>query len=160
MGLFRAAAAAFLFITAMPGASNAQEAKDAPTPDAPLRTQVDDSAALVRLIGNSGVTLQWIGWEQRGTLGATYQDGVLRLIGGQADPHGKGRLEVDGVVTRIGPDYFWFTGRIAIIDTPDSGRFCERDGEMSFRITQNRKYWRLQEMEVCDGLTDYVDVYF
>ena len=31
---------------------------------------------------------------------------------------------------------------------------------MTFRVTQNRKYWRLQQMEVCDGLTDYVDIYF
>lgn len=157
MILVRAAAAAFLLMSGLHGSLAAQEA---PVPAAPARTEVQDSAALVRLIGNSGVTLQWIGWDQRGALQADYKDGLLRLSGGQADPHGKGRLEVDGVVTRIGPDYFWFTGRIAITDTPDSGRFCERDGEMSFRITQNRKYWRLQEMEVCDGLTDYVDVYF
>ena len=60
----------------------------------------------------------------------------------------------------ISPTSFTFRGHIAITDTPDPGRNCVRDGEYEFRITQNRRYWRLQQMEVCDGLTDYVDIYF
>ena len=51
-------------------------------------------------------------------------------------------------------------GRIAIIDTPDPGRQCIRNGPMRFAVTQNRPYWRLREFEWCDGLTDYVDIYF
>jgi hypothetical protein len=35
-----------------------------------------------------------------------------------------------------------------------------RDGSYEFRITGRRRYWRLQQMEQCDGLTDYVDIYF
>ena len=31
---------------------------------------------------------------------------------------------------------------------------------MVFAITQNRKYWRLQQMESCGRLTDYVDIYY
>lgn len=132
-----------------------------PTVAAPVEsTLIKDRAALARLLGSSGMTLQWISWDKRGTLNVDYTKPLLRLTGEQTDPNGKGRLELDGVVTEIGPDYFWFSGRILISGTPDGDRFCERDGEMTFRVTQNRKYWRLQEMEVCDGLTDYVDIYF
>jgi len=35
-----------------------------------------------------------------------------------------------------------------------------RSGPMEFLVTQDRKYWRLQDMVACDGLTDYVDIYF
>ena len=57
-------------------------------------------------------------------------------------------------------DRFRFRGRIAIVDAPDRGRNCVRDGEYQFRVTGRRRYWRLQQMEQCDGLTDYVDIYF
>lgn len=122
------------------------------------QTRVLDRAALTRLLGNSGVTLQWIGWDRRGELSVSDRGGTVRLTGGQrGDP---GTLAIDGAVTEIGADYFLFDGRIAIIDTPDPGRQCIRNGPMRFAVTQNRKYWRLQAMEACDGLTDYVDIYF
>ena len=35
-----------------------------------------------------------------------------------------------------------------------------RDGTYEFRVTQRRRYWRLQDIEACDGLADYVDIYF
>ena len=73
---------------------------------------------------------------------------------------GAGRLELDGDVVSIGAGSFTFRGHIAITDTPDPGRYCVRDGEFEFRITGSRRYWRLQQMEQCDGLTDYVDIYF
>ena len=83
--------------------------------------------------------------------------GTVHLSGNQI---GSGRLELDGDVVSINADGFAFRGRITITDTPDSGRSCVRDGEFHFRITGQRRYWRLQEMETCDGLADYVDIYF
>ena len=91
---------------------------------------------------------------------ADYSTELLRLHGGQSAPKGKGQLKIDGIVTRIDASEFTFVGRIDMTDTPDIGRNCVREGEMQFRVTQNREYWRLQQMEVCDGLTDYVDIYF
>jgi hypothetical protein len=138
-------------------AASAQTPTPAPTA-LPARTVIKDRAALQRLLGNEGVTLQWISWDQRGDLTADYRTDLLRLHGGQSAAGGA--LTLDGVVTEIGADSFTFVGRIDIRDTPDAGRACRREGEMTFAITQNRKYWRLQQMEVCDGLTDYVDIYF
>ncbi len=131
-----------------------------PAPAANSKTAINDRAAFQRLLGNSGVTLQWISWETRGNLVADYSTDLLRLHGGQSTPDGKGKLVIDGVVTKVDASEFTFVGRIDMTDTPDIGRHCVRDGEMTFRVTQNRKYWRLQQMEICDGLTDYVDIYF
>jgi hypothetical protein len=42
-----------------------------------------------------------------------------------------------------------------------AGPAFERTGEMTFRVTGKRKYWRLMEMDnPCEGVTDYVDIYF
>ena len=133
----------------------------APAATAPgERTIVTDSAALARLQHNSGLTLQWISWDYRGRVQVSERGGRVHLSGSQAARGGPGRLTVDGEVVEIGPSSFTFRGRIVITDTPDAGRNCVRDGSYEFRVTGRRRYWRLQEMEACDGLTDYVDIYF
>lgn len=133
-------------------------------PPAPAATAtiVTDRAALARLRRNSGITLQWISFESaaRGHVRASEQRGIVHLRGTQVQRNGAGRLELDGDVVEIGPRSFTFRGRIAITDTPDPDRECIREGTYEFRVTRNRRYWRLQQMEACDGLTDYVDIYF
>ena len=43
----------------------------------------------------------------------------------------------------------------------NGGKPCAREGAMTFKITGKRRYWRLQEMNnPCDGVTDYVDIFF
>jgi hypothetical protein len=122
-------------------------------------TIVHDRAALTRLRANSGLTLQWIWGAQRGHVAVTDRDGRWHLSGSQAG--NGGRLTLAGDVVEIAGDRFTFQGRIVIADTPDPGRDCVRDGTYTFRVTQHRRYWRLQQMEACgDGLTDYVDIYF
>lgn len=118
-----------------------------------------DPAAAARLVANKGVTLQWIDWTTRGTANARWEGDVLRLTAAQAKT-GAGRLFLDGTVTEIGADYFTFRGTIRIEDAPDAGRRCEGTKDWHFAITQNRPYWRLREFEWCDGLTDYIDIYF
>ena len=126
----------------------------------PERTIVSDPAALARLRRNAGITLQWISWDYRGRVRVSEAAGLVHLSGSQHARSGVGRLELDGDVVSIGASSFTFRGHIAIVDTPDPGRACMRDGDFEFRITGRRRYWRLQEMEQCDGLTDYVDIYF
>lgn len=134
----------------------------APSPAQPERTIVDDPAALQRLRRNSGITLQWISFEspRRGHVRVSERNGVVHLSGRHLQANGAGRLELDGDVVRIGARSFTFRGRIAIENAPDPDRECYRNGIYEFRITQNRRYWRLQQMTECDGLTDYVDIYF
>ncbi len=120
-----------------------------------------DGTTLERLQSNRGITLQWIGWDQRGmALVRRGADGTVRLSGGQIDPKGAGTLWIDGKVIEAGADYFVIDGLIRIADAPDEGRVCEANKRWHFAITQNRKYYRLREFEWCDGLTDYVDIYF
>ena len=132
----------------------------AAAPEAPTRTTVSDPSALARLRRNAGITLQWISWDYRGRVRVSEVAGRVHLSGSQRARRGAGRLELDGDVVEIGASGFTFRGHIGIIDTPDPGRACMRDGDFEFRITGQRRYWRLQQMEQCDGLTDYVDIYF
>lgn len=133
-----------------------------------MATRILDSKAAETLRGAEGVTLQWISWDWRGRVEVRQVGDIMLLVGGQnaADAPtgtrdlGSGSVMIDGVITEIGSDYFLFDGDIIIADSPDIGRLCKRSGPMTFKVTQNRKYWRLQEMEHCDGLTDYVDIYF
>ncbi|HEV7660953.1 MAG TPA: hypothetical protein VGO55_14030 [Allosphingosinicella sp.] len=128
----------------------------------PEGTIVNDRAALQRLRRNSGITLQWISFEtsRRGHVVATMRGGLLHLSGSQAERGGPGRLTLDGDVLRVDPHSFTFQGRIVIAGAPDPSRNCVRDGTYEFRVTQRRRYWRLQDFEACDGLADYVDIYF
>lgn len=122
-------------------------------------TIIHDREAAAKLLAADGVTLQWIGWNQRGQVNVRDEGGTVRLTGSQVQPDGPGRLFLDGAVREIGADYFVFDGVIRITETPDPGRRCEADKVWHFAVTQNRPYWRLREFEWCDGLTDYVDVY-
>ena len=124
------------------------------------RTVVRDAAALNRLRRNSGITLQWISFESpaRGHVYVTERGGLVHLRGSQTG--NGGTLTLEGDVLSIDATSFTFRGTISIVDTPDRGRNCLRDGTYEFRVTQRRRYWRLQQMEACDGLTDYVDIYF
>lgn len=123
-------------------------------------TVVNDRAALDRLQRNSGITLQWISWDYRGQVRVTNRAGVIRLSGSQAARSGAGNMTLEGDVVCIDPRSFTFRGRIVITDTPDPGRNCVRDGTFEFRATGTRRYWRLQDIEACGGLADYVDIYF
>jgi hypothetical protein len=132
-------------------------------PAAPAeRTIVNDRTAFNRLRRNSGITLQWISFESpaRGHVVAQMNGGLLHLSGSQSARNGPGRVTLDGDVLRINPRSFTFRGRIAITDAPDRGRHCVRDGIYEFRATGQRRFWRLQDFEACDGLADYVDIYF
>ena len=138
-------------------------ARPAPSPEAPtsagIQTRILDKSALARLLANKGVTLQWLDWNTRGTANVRWQGDTLRLTAAQAKSEA-GRLFLDGVIEEVGRDYFTFRGTIRIEDTPDAGRRCEATKSWHFAVTQNRPYWRLREFEWCDGLTDYIDIYF
>ncbi|WP_213668229.1 hypothetical protein [Roseococcus pinisoli] len=133
-----------------------------PAAESPVqRTEVLDRGALNRLRRNSGMSLQWISWDNsRGHLRVEERDGLVLLRGTQQQRNGPGRLEIDGVVLRIDRTSFVFRGRIDIHQAPGDRAECPRSGDLHFRVTGSRRYWRMQEMETCGRLTDYVDIYF
>lgn len=155
-----AVAASCWMLAACTGASDVPAADIPPATPPADAIRVLDPAALDRLKGNAGVTLQWIGWNQRGSAFVREEGGAVRLTASQAEAGGPGRLLLDGRVAEIGSDYFIFSGRIAITGTPDPSRRCVAErGDWRFAVTQNRPYWRLRQFEWCDGLTDYIDIY-
>lgn len=123
-------------------------------------TRILDEQGAERLMRNEGVTLQWISWDKRGDVwvGGT-ETGHWSLLGGQGDGAGAA-MDLEGFITEIGADYFVFQGTIKIFDTPNGGRTCRDTKQWRFAVTQNRSYYRLREFEWCDGLTDYIDIYF
>ncbi len=123
-------------------------------------TRILDRETADRLLRNKGLTLQWIDWNRRGIAYVANEGGVWKLRGAQAEAGGPGRLFLDGTIAEIGNGHFTFEGTIRIADTPDRGRQCERTKSWHFAVTQNRPYFRLREFEWCDGLTDYIDIYF
>jgi len=122
------------------------------------KTQINNQAAYERLLNNSGVTLQWLWSAQRGKMNAIDDNDVVRIDGTQANF--EGTLKVKGEIVSIDSDRFVLRGTILILDAPDKGRRCERTGDYEFKATGKRKYWRLQQMEACGGLTDYVDIFY
>ena len=141
---------ALLASLAVPGS-----ARDAAEP-----TRVLSAKAAQRLMTNKGLTLQWVDWNTRGSAVVRHEGDVWTLRGAQAEAGGPGRLFLEGTITEIGADYFTFEGRVAITNTPDQGRTCDKTKTWHFAITQKRRYYRLREFEWCDGLTDYIDIHF
>ena len=153
-------AVAFAFAFALSACATVPPAGSAP-PSEIGRTTILDAAMAERLRGNSGITLQWIGWDERGTANvATGDNGTWVLRAVQQDESRDAMLLLSGEITEIGSDYFLFDGTVTIRNTPDAGRLCSQDKIWRFGITQNRQYWRLREFEWCDRLTDYIDIYF
>ncbi len=126
------------------------------------KTDVNDQAAAKRLLGRHKISLQWISWDYFGAATVTNKGGVYRLKGEQKGRESSDLVSVDGVITQIDAKEFKFKGKVITqVSHINGGKPCERKGEMTFRITAKRKYWRLMEMDnPCDGVTDYVDIYF
>ncbi len=126
------------------------------------RTKVNDTAAARMLLGRHLLSLQWISWDHFGTATVTNTRGSYRIKGEQKGRGNSDFLRIDGRITSISSKEFTFVGTIiSKISHINGGEPCTREGEFVFRITGNRKYWRLAQMDnPCDQATDYVDIYF
>ena len=123
-------------------------------------TLILDREEADRLFAVTEITLQWIGWDRRGSVAFTRDGEAVHLRGVHSTVDGQGTLVVDGRVAEVGTDYFILDGTITIENTPDAGRSCElTKPDWRFAVTQNRPYYRLREFEWCDGLTDYINLY-
>jgi hypothetical protein len=131
-------------------------------PDSQDRTIVNSPAAARKLLGKHKLNLQWIGsenWSEFGNLQVTDRQGMMFIRGRQTK--GDDYLEIDGKILSVQEKQFTFQGKIVTrVSHINKGQACDREGEMVFKITENRKYWRLQQMKSpCDTTTDYVDIF-
>ena len=126
------------------------------------RTAVNDRAAAKMLLGTHKLSLQWISWDYFGVATVTNRHGLYSVKGAQKGRGSTDFVRIDGKITSVDTKEFKFDGIITMqISNINGGQPCERKGEMTFRITGKRKYWRLTEMDnPCDKVTDYVDIYF
>jgi hypothetical protein len=114
-----------------------------------------------QLLGEHLLSLQWISWDHFGKAVVTEQNGALSIKGEQKGEKNDDYVTINGIVTKVGAGEFTFTGTIITkISYINGGKPCKREGEMTFRITGKRRYWRLVQMDnPCDQATDYVDIY-
>lgn len=126
-----------------------------------------DAAARARLVGEHLITLQWLGFGDLSGAGrATVSDAGDHLaLRGEQRGSGENAgdyLRIDGRIVSASRDGFVFEGEILTrVHHIADGAECRREGRFTFLTRAGRRYWRLQEMDnPCDGVTDYVDVYF
>lgn len=126
------------------------------------RTVINSPVMAGKLVGKHKLNLQWIGWEnwsEFGNLKVVDLQGMMFIRGEQIK--GDDYLQIDGKILNIEDKQFTFKGKIVTrVSHINQGESCPREGEMIFKITENRKYWRLQQMKSpCDSITDYVDIF-
>jgi hypothetical protein len=126
------------------------------------KTVVNDAAAARMLAGKHKLSLQWISWDYFGSADVKISKGVYSIKGEQQGRESTDHVRVEGFITSISAKAFTFDGTIVTqVSHINGGKPCERRGEMTFRITGKRKYWRLQQIDnPCEAVADYVDIYF
>lgn len=134
----------------------------AQTASSSTKTVVNDSIAAAQLIGKHKFQLHWISWgkwRDLADLVVSDRHGSLFIKGRQTK--GGDYVEIEGTVLKVEAKEFTFQGRIVTrVSYKNGGKPCERNGELTFKITGKRRYWRLQEMQSpCDETTDYVDIF-
>jgi len=114
--------------------------------------------------GQHSFTIQWITFNNKnpGTV-------MVKLIGGgkysiegeQRDNSKNEYVTIKGTFT-VSDRQLYFDGKIVSrVAYINSGKPCESTGPAVFKASGKRKYWRLQNMLNCDGITtDYIDVFF
>jgi hypothetical protein len=113
--------------------------------------------------GIHNLTLQWISWDQPGKVTITKAGDGFNIKGEQRDAKTGDFVTISGTLHVVSARELTFEG---IIETRYSnvndGKVCKKDGKYRFYAKDKRKYWRLQEMDNCEGnnVVDYVDIYF
>lgn len=120
-----------------------------------------DSAAEKRLLGRHMFSLQWISWKKFGTATVSRNEEGRLLIDARQALNGD-EVTLTGQLSTIDAQTFVVDGELRTkVSHINGGNVCARSGSFTFKATGKRKYWRLQEMEnPCDGVVDYVDIYF
>lgn len=122
------------------------------------------NSIIENISGNHLLSLQWISWEDFGDaiITPTKEIHVYKIDGTQKSKENTDYLKIKGTLTVLNEKHLVFNGTIETsISHINNGQPCVRDGKFNFKVTGQRKYWRLQEMlSPCSDVTDYVDIYF
>jgi|JI8StandDraft_2_1071088.scaffolds.fasta_scaffold288885_1 hypothetical protein len=114
-------------------------------------------------LGKHRLTLQWLDDKNAGeAIVVKLTDNTLKISGKQWKGE-RDYLIIEGTITPIGEREFSFKGKIiTCANYINQGNPCEKNGSYTFKATGKRKYWRLQEMNNCEGnnVVDYVDIFF
>jgi hypothetical protein len=115
-------------------------------------------------VGERTITLQWLGKETKpGKVTVSQEAGSLEVqIKGTQRKSDSEFVSIEGTIEPKSANEFIFKGKIITqVSYINNGAACEKDGQFTFKKTQGRKFWRLQEMSNCanDGTVDYVDIF-
>lgn len=128
------------------------------------KTVVNSETAKQMLLGKHRLQLQWLSFwklKEMGNAEINEKDGILFVEGKQAQKDGI--LEISGSILEINEKDFLFNGKVTMqVNYNNDGKPCIREGKMLFRISGQRKFWRLKDMlNPCDNTTtDYIDIFF
>lgn len=113
--------------------------------------------------GTHNFTLQWISWDQPGKAKIKKNaDGTYAISGKQTGKDGD-FVTIEGTLTVVTFSEMTFNGKIQTrYSNVNKGEVCDKTGTYHFLAKGARKYWRLQEMDNCEGnnVVDYVDIFF
>jgi|GEM_PF-878160 len=108
-------------------------------------------------------SLHWISWQKFGSVNIKkISTKKYSIKGSQKDDKGN-YVTIDGILIPFVKGKLSFTGEIVTRTSGNNnGIACVKKGTYTFLCSSDRKYWRLQEMENCEGgsLVDYVDIFF
>ena len=110
------------------------------------------------------ISLQWIGMmpNAQGKAQLIKQNDDWFSIRGEQTNTNNEFLKINGKLKRIDASTISFEGTIiTYIKTINGGAPCEKTGKQNFLKIGDRSYYRLQNMENCEGgkVVDYVDLY-
>lgn len=114
--------------------------------------------------GTHSLSIQWISWDELGEAEIKQiGDNKYRIIGTQRNEDTGDYLNIEGTLVPISATELIFDGTVEHkITHLNQGKPCIKMGKQIFKSTKNRKYWRMQDMQNCEGgrVTDYIDIYF
>ena len=124
----------------------------------------DDFRKITIREGTHNLSLQWISWEELGEAEIKYLgDNKYSIVGEQRSLENSHYLKIEGTLEPISEKELIFDGIVEQqITHLNQGQPCLKKGKQTFKSTKNRKYWRMQDMQNCEGggVVDYVDIYF
>lgn len=122
----------------------------------------EENEGWAKYTGDHLLTLQWIEGKPGKATFELLSEGEFEVEGEQRNDKGD-YVTLSGTVLLMGKRELNFNGKIASkVSYINNGEECFREGDFTFKASGKRKYWRLQQMDNCegDGVVDYVDIFF